>query len=171
MHLCDVDIGWFDASVPPRSRRYGRNAGPRRAAGRDSPTARSTLLCSDHTPVDDDAKLLPFGEAEPGATGLELLLPLVLKWADEERLSLVDALARVTCRSASVITGVVASVPTGRIEVGGAADLCLFDPDARWTVSPSALRSQGKNTPFIGYEMKGRVRATVVGGTVVHESR
>jgi dihydroorotase len=169
VHLIDMDVGFFDAQCrldPPL--RSQRDRAAIRAALLDGTI---DAICSDHTPVDDDAKLLPFGEAEPGATGLELLLPLALKWAEEERLGLVDALARVTHRSAAVIAGAGASIPTGRIEVGGAADLCLFDPEARWLVGPAALKSQGKNTPFNGYEMKGRVRMTVVGGAVVHEAR
>jgi dihydroorotase len=166
VHLTDLDIGFFDAQCrldPPLRGQRDRDA--LRAALLDGTI---DAVCSDHTPVDDDAKLLPFGEAEPGATGLELLLPLVLKWADETRLPIVDALARVTHRAAAIIGG---PVPTGRIEVGGIADLCLFDPDARWVVSATTLKSQGRNTPFTGYELKGRVRATVVGGTVVHEVR
>jgi dihydroorotase len=168
VHLIDMDVGYFDAQcrlVPPL--RSQRDRAAIRAALIDGTI---DAICSDHTPVDDDAKLLPFSEAEPGATGLELLLPLVLKWADEESLSLVDALARVTQRAAAVITGSASPIATGRIEVGGVADLCLFDPEASWIVVPSALKSQGKNTPFDGYEMKGRVVATVVGGTVVHEA-
>ena len=174
VHLTDMDIGFFDAQCridpPLRGQRD-------RAAIRDA-LADGTIdaICSDHTPVDDDAKLLPFGEAEPGATGLELLLPLVMKWADESRLPLADALARVTCRAAAIVAGRVesnlaSSSPTGRIEIGGVADLCFFDPDERWTLAPAAGKSQGKNTPFMGYEMKGRVRITMVGGTVVHEVR
>ncbi|MEO8936517.1 MAG: dihydroorotase [Burkholderiaceae bacterium] len=169
VHMIDIDIGFFDAQcrVDPPFR------GQRDRAAIRSALADGTIdaICSDHTPVDDDAKLLPFGDAEPGATGLELLLPLVLKWAAEERIPLIDALAHVTHRAAAVVAGPGGSIPTGRIEVGGVADLCLFDADARWTVSPGALKSQGKNTPFNGYEMQGRVRATVVGGTVVHEAR
>ena len=172
VHLTDMDIGFFDAQCrldpPLRSQRD-------RAAIR-SALADGTIdaICSDHTPVDDDAKLLPFGEAEAGATGLELLLPLVLKWADEAQLPLVDALAKVTHHAAAIVgtaASAVDSPPTGRIEIGGAADLCFFDPDQRWLLEPAALKSQGKNTPFIGYEMQGRVRITMVGGTIVHEVR
>jgi dihydroorotase len=54
--------------------------------------------------------------------------------------------------------------------VGHAADVCVFDPEAQWVVAPSALRSQGKNTPFLGYEMRGKVRATLVEGHVVFEA-
>ena len=173
VHLTDMDIGFFDAQcrIDPPLR------GQRDRAAIHSGLADGTIdaICSDHTPVDDDAKLLPFGEAEPGATGLELLLSLVVKWAEESQLSLTDALAKVTHRAAAIVAGTseaaLASIPTGRIEIGGAADLCFFDPDERWMLVASALKSQGKNTPFIGYEMKGRVRITMVGGTVVHEVR
>ncbi len=175
VHLTDIDIGFFDAQcrVDPPFR------GQRDRAAIRGGLADGTIdaICSDHTPVDDDAKLLPFGEAEPGATGLEILLPLVVRWAEDEGLPLVDALARVTCRAAAVIDDRVVAesrgptVATGRLEVGGVADLCVFDPEARWVVEPAALKSQGRNTPFIGYELKGRVRATVVAGVVVHESR
>ena len=173
VHLTDMDIGFFDAQCrldPPLR-------GQRDRAAIRSALADGTIdaICSDHTPVDDDAKLLPFEEAEPGTTGLELLLPLVLKWADESQLPLADALAKVTQHAAAIVTGLtasaLASTPTGRIEIGGAADLCFFDPEKRWLLEPSALKSQGKNTPFIGYEMKGKVRITMVGGTVVHEDR
>ncbi len=169
VHLTDMDIGFFDAQCridPPL--RGQRDRAAIRAALADGTI---DAICSDHTPVDDDAKLLPFGEAEPGASGLELLLPLVLKWADETQLPFADALLKVTQRAAAVIAGPNAAGPTGRIEVGDAADLCLFDPEERWMLSPAALKSQGKNTPFIGYEMKGRVRITMVGGSVVHETR
>lgn len=164
VHLTDVDIGFFDAQ-------YRLN--PPLRSQRDRAAIRGGLvdgtidaICSDHTPVDDDAKLLPFGEAEAGASGLELLLPLVLKWSDEMRVPLVDALGHVTHRAAAIIGGPAASA--GRIAVGAPADLCVFDPAARWTVGPSTLRSQGRNTPFSGYEMQGRVRATVVGGNLVY---
>ncbi len=127
-------------------------------------------ICSDHTPVDDDEKLLPFGEASPGATGLELLLSLTLKWAEEAGgrrdgpSALARALAKVTSDAARV-----AGLPCGQLGVGSAADLCLFDPAARWTVAASALASQGKHTPFLGYELSGQVRATIVDGHVAFE--
>ncbi len=167
VHLTDVDIGFFD----PRCRVDPPLRGPRDRDALRAALADGTIdaICSDHTPVDDDAKLLPFGEAEPGATGLELLLPLVLKWAAEERMPIADALARVTHRAAAVI-GPVSARPIGRLDVGAAADLCVFDPRAPWIVGPSTLKSQGRNTPFGGYEMTGRVRATIVDGVVVHEA-
>jgi len=122
-------------------------------------------ICSDHTPVDEDAKQLPFGESEAGATGLELLLALTLKWSEESRIALPKAIAKVTTEPARILgIGAVA------IAAGANADLCIFDPHLRWKVEPSRLKSQGKNTPFAGYEVKGRVRYTLVGGHIVYEA-
>jgi dihydroorotase len=162
LHLCDVDIGWFDAQanlVPPL--RGDRDRAMLRAGVVDGTI---DAVCSDHAPVDDDAKQLPFGEAEPGATGLELLLPLVLKWAGETQVALPAALSRITSQPAAIL-----GVEAGVLRVGAPADLCIFDPEAAWRVTPAALRSQGKNTPFAGYEMTGRVRYTLVGGEVAYE--
>ena len=121
-------------------------------------------ICSDHTPVDEDGKELPFSEAEPGATGLELLLPLALKWGAEAKLPLAQTLARVTAQPARVLQ---AAEPT--LAPGATADLCIFDRDAWWKVDAASLKSQGKNTPFTGYELQGRVRTTLVGGRIVFE--
>ena len=122
-------------------------------------------LCSDHAPVDEDAKQLPFAESEPGATGLELLLPLALKWAAEMRLALPEALACVTSRPAAIL-----GVQAGDLGLGKDADLCVFDPNAHIRITADFLKSQGKNTPFMGYELPGRVRYTLVGGQVVYEA-
>jgi dihydroorotase len=127
-------------------------------------------VCSDHTPVDDDEKLLPFAEASPGATGLELLLSLMLKWAEEQGSdgisgkALSTALARITSDPART-----AGLAAGTLAQGASADVVLFDPDTRWTVNAAALASQGKHTPFLGYELAGQVKATIVAGHVAFE--
>src|SRR5262249_37628734 len=126
-HLCDIDIGFFDPQsrmVPPL--RSARDRAGLRAGLRDGTV---DALCSDHTPVDDDAKQLPFGEAEPGATGLELLLPLTLKWAGEEGVELVEALARITSEPARIL-----GIEAGHLAIGQPADLCIFDPREHWLV-------------------------------------
>lgn len=161
VHLTDMDIGFFDSNArvtPPfRSQR------DREAIHEGLLDGTIDVICSDHTPVDDDEKLLPFGEASPGATGLELLLPLALRWAEEcvpeagQRLS--KALAKVTADAARV-----AGLKAGSLAPGASADLCLFDPEARWKVEAAALASQGKHTPFLGYELSGQVKATIVAG-------
>jgi dihydroorotase len=162
LHLCDVDIGWFDSRcrlTPPL--RGTRDRAALRAGLADGTV---DLVCSDHTPVDDDDKQLPFGEAEPGASGLELLLPLTLKWANEDRVPLATALARVTAAPAAIL-----GVDAGDLGAGKPADLCVFDAAAHWRVEPRALRSQGHNTPFGGLEVPGVVRWTIVGGEIVYQ--
>jgi len=162
LHLCDVDVGWFDTQAhlrPPLRGDRDRDALRRAVAD-----GTIDVICSDHAPVDDDAKQLPFGEAEPGATGLELLLPLTLKWARECEVTLADALARITSRPAAIL-----GIPAGTLSVGAAADVCVFDADADWRLERRALVSQGKNTPFLGHELVGRVRWTLVAGDVVYE--
>ena len=159
LHLCDVDIGWFDAQahlVPPL--RTSRDRAALRAGVADGTI---DVVCSDHTPVDDDGKQLPFAEAEAGATGLELLLPLTLKWAAEDGIDLAAALGTITRAPAGLL-----GVPGGALAVGSVADVCVFDPTAHWRVSARTLRSQGKNTPFLGLEVAGQVRHTLVGGVV-----
>ena len=159
LHLSETDICYFDSHArfdPPL-----RTAGDRDAL-RKAVAEGVAVVCSDHTPVDEDGKQLPFGEAVPGAVGLELLLPLLCKWAAEDRVPLVTALARVTSDPAAIL-----GIDAGSLRVGQRADVCVFDPDEPWCVKPEALHSQGKNTPFLGWEMPGRVRATLVGGCVV----
>jgi dihydroorotase len=159
-----MDIGFFDSNchlVPPL-----RGLGDRDALRRGLLDGTIDAICSDHAPVDEDAKLLPFGEAEAGATGLELLLPLTLKWAEEVRLQLSAALARITVEPARIL-----GIDAGHLSRGAVADLCIFDPDEYWKVETTALKSQGKNTPFLGMELCGRVKYTLVNGNVVYEAR
>lgn len=163
VHLCDMDIGYFDPNchlIPPlRSQR------DREALARGLAEGRINALCSDHTPVDDDGKQTPFSESEPGATGLELLLPLTLKWADRAGLSLMEGLARITSDAAKI----VGITKAGHLSVGARADVCVFDPAAHVTVTREGLRSQGKNTPFLGMELPGKVHYTLVEGQVMFE--
>jgi len=162
-HLCEIDLGYFDAHchvVPPFRSLRDRDA-------LRSGLADGTIdaMCSDHAPVDEDAKQLPFAESEPGATGLELLLPLALKWAEETQVALPQALAAVTSRPAAIL-----GIEAGDLALGRAADVCVFDPAACARLTLDSLKSQGKNTPFIGYELPGRVHFTLVGGQVVYEA-
>jgi len=161
LHLCDRDIADFDANanlVPPL-----RDPGDRDRLRRALAEGTIDAVCSDHTPVDEDMKQVPFGEAEPGASALELLLPLALKWGSEMKLKPIDALGPVTSRAAAVL-----GIDAGRIAPGAPADLCLYDPGKPWVVLPSSLASQGKNTPFLGLEVTGRVARTIVAGRSVH---
>ena len=161
LHLSDMDIGFFDSNchlMPPL-----RSSGDRDALRQGLMDGTVDAICSDHAPVDEDAKLLPFAQSEIGATGVELLLPLTLKWAAEMRLSLSKAVAKMTSDPARIL-----GIDAGHISIGSAADICIFDPDHYWKVTPTAILSQGKNTPFMGMELPGRVKYTFVNGHIVY---
>ena len=160
--LTENDIGFFNPHArfsPPLRAQGDREALSAAAAGG------LAAICSDHTPVGADDKLLPFGEAKPGATGLEVLLPLTLKWAEAAKVDLSAALARITSAPAEVL-----GLASGQLAVGAAADVCIFDPEATWQLTPEALKSRGKNSPWLGYMMTGKVRNTLVGGKVVYQA-
>ena len=170
LHLIDLDIGYFNAAMrltPPLRQQRDRDA---IRAGLADGTI--DALVSDHTPVDEDAKNLPFAEAEPGATGLELLLGLALQWGEESGLPLSRTLATITSAPVNVLGDALGSLASsaGKLVEGGVADLCVFDPAERWTVRAETLVSQGKHTPFAGHELAGRVKCTVVAGHVAHEA-
>lgn len=162
LHLADTDIGYFDSRArlsPPLRQQRDRDA-------LSAALADGTIdaLVSDHTPVEHDAKTLPFAESEPGATGLELLLPLALQWGERSGAGLPRAIEVVTAAPARLL----AAEGVGRLSPGAAADLCIADPALEWQVLPETLRSQGKHTPFGGYALLGRSRFTLVDGRLVH---
>ncbi len=170
LHLTDVDIGYFDSRMrlnPPLRQQRDRDAIRKGLAD-----GTIDALVSDHTPVDEDAKTLPFAEAEAGATGLELLLGLACKWGMEDGAGLMRALAVVTSEPARVLGAALGafSGSAGRLREGGIADICVFDPAAEWAVTPSRLRSQGKHTPFSGHALPAQVRWTVVNGQVAYQA-
>jgi dihydroorotase len=175
LHLTDMDIGFFNADMrltPPL--RQGSDRDGLRAGLADGTL---DALVSDHNPVAEDMKTLPFGEAEPGATGLELLLSLALRWGADQGLPLTRTLSRVTCDPVRVLGDALGSLASsaGRLVEGGVADLCLFDPETEWSVDGEALVSQGKHTPFsfasTGMALRGRVCMTLVAGTVAFDRR
>ncbi|MGV2862674.1 dihydroorotase [Achromobacter sp. ESBL13] len=167
LHLTDVDIGFFDTNYhlqPPLRGQRDRDA--IQAALAEGLVA---ALCSDHAPVDTLGKAAPFASSTPGATALELLLSLTLKWARDHRVPLADALARVTSGPGAVLSNLGAT-QAGQLGIGAPADACVVDLDAEWLVAPSALQSRSPHTPFAGMMLPGRVRATVVGGQLAWET-
>ncbi len=158
-HLTDHDIGYFNAHAnlkPPLRSTRDKNA---LCQGLKDGTI--DAICSDHTPVDDDAKLLPFAEAEAGATGLELLLPLALKWATDNKASLFDAIAKITSQPASIL-----AIEGGHLSINADADIAIFNPRLEWIVDANQLKSQGRNTPFLGLPLFGRVQTTLLHGQI-----
>lgn len=169
LHLTDVDIGFFDTNFHLRPPLRGQ---------RDRDAIHAALaeglidaMCSDHTPVASAGKSAPFPLSAPGATAIELLLSLALKWVRDRRVPLIDALARVTSGPAAVLGRITpAAAQAGQLVVGAPADLCLADLDTEWLVMPAALQSRSAHTPFAGMMLPGRVRATVVGGRLAWET-
>lgn len=161
LHLTEHDIGYFNSQAhlrpPLRSQR------DKDALCHGVKTGIIDAVCSDHTPVDDDAKLLPFAEAEAGATGLELLLPLTLDWGKRHKVPLKEVIAKITSVPADIL-----GIRTGHLGLNAHADITIFDPEQPWTVAPEALRSQGKNTPFLGIELTGKVRYTLLNGQITY---
>lgn len=161
-HLTDHDIGYFNALAnlkPPL-----RSARDKDALSQGLKDGTIDAICSDHSPVDDDAKLLPFPEAEAGASGLELLLPLTLKWAKENKVSTFEAIKKITSQPARIL-----AIPGGDLSINSTADIAIFNPALAWKVSANALKSLGKNTPFLGLEVQGKVEYTLLNGQITHQ--
>jgi len=162
LYLTEMDIGYFDSNChvfPPLRSQRDRD-------GLRAGLVNNTLnaICSDHQPHELDAKLAPFCESEPGMSTIETLLPLALRIVDETELGLSEVIAHLTHNPANIL-----GLETGQLGVGRRADVCIFDPDQNWTVNNDTLNSRGKNSPFIGWEMKGRVSHTLLAGRVVFQ--
>ena len=162
--LTDADIGYFDSSarlIPPLRQQADRDALAAALAH-----ATTHPLASAHTPVEEHANATPSADPPPGASAVELLLSAAILWSQRDGVPLLRALQTVTSAPIDVLGSAVDAF-LGRLEVGGPADVCIVDPQALWTVQPSALLSQAKSTPFNGMQLPGQVRTTLVDGAVV----
>ncbi len=160
LFLTDEDVDGFNAQchvIPPLRSAEDRD-GLREAVRRGAIGA----ICSDHQPHEIDAKTNPFPQTEQGISGLESLLPLALRFAAETGMAPLDLVARLSSGPAAVI-----EAEAGSLALGRPADLLLVDSQARWRLQAAALRSAGRNTPFDGSEMHGRVVRTLVRGQTV----
>ena len=161
LFLTDHDIAHFDTSkltLPPLRSQYDRDALREGVAD-----GTIDCLCSDHQPHETDAKLRPFPSAEPGISGLDTFLPLALRLVEEGLLPLAEIMARVTINPARIV-----GLPVGRLDNGCLADIIVVDPEPRWICAGENFVSNGKNTAFQGWDLGGRVTATIVGGEIVH---
>lgn len=160
LFLTEMDISTFNPNchvLPPLRSQRDRD-GLRHAVSKGIINS----LCSDHQPHEPDAKQMPFGDTEPGISALETLLPLTLKLVEEGVLPLSQAIARLTLGPARIL-----GLDTGTLAPGTPADLCLFDPEALWQLDTASMHSRGTNTPFDGWQFKGRVHYTLHNGRIV----
>lgn len=165
LYLTEMDIGFFDTQchVRPPLRSQADRDGLRQGLCEGTIGA----ICSDHRPHGTGAKLAPFPTSEPGISALETLLPLTLRLADEGLLSLSQAIACVTQRPAEIL-GLLERGEGGSLSPGARADICLFNPETYWELRAETLRSAGRNTPFLGWELKGRVASTLLAGQLTY---
>lgn len=161
LHLTEMDISSFNSQchvMPPlRSQR------DMQALRRGVANGAINSICSDHQPHELDAKQAPFPATESGISGVETLLPLTLKLVDNGQLSLNTAIASITCNSAAIL-----GLDVGHLSVGSTANLCLIDPEKEWVFHSADMLSHGKNTPFSGWNFKGKVTQTIINGRTIY---
>lgn len=150
LFLTEEAIDGFDAQahvLPPL-----RSETDRQALREAVRTGLIEAICSDHQPHEADAKTNPFPLTEPGISALETLLPLTLRLVEEGLLTPLQAAQRLAHGPATVL-----GIPGGSLAVGQPADVALIDPQTPFTLAPERLRSSGRNTPFAGWRLRGRV--------------
>jgi len=125
-----------------------------------------SAICSHHQPHEMAAKMAPFAATEPGVSGLDTLLPQALKLVESQLMSLQELIARLTIGPAKA-----ANLKAGSLGIGDIADICIFDSNESWQVSPSTLHSSGHNTPLMGSHLTGKVQHTLLAGRRVHPPR
>jgi dihydroorotase len=161
LFLTELDIAEFDSQchvLPPLRTQEDRDA-LRAGLANGSLVA----LCSDHQPHEDDAKRAPFPATAPGISGLDTLLPMALRLVEQGAIGLDDVLHRLTAGPASIL-----GLPQGQLGLGAPADVCVFDPEHTWVLDSRSMESEGHNSPFLGWEMKGRASHTLLNGRLVY---
>lgn len=170
--MTENNINYFDTNakfVPPLRSENDRQSLNKAIINNDN-----VAITSDHTPISAENKLLPFGEAKAGASGVELLLPLILLWAKQNQVSLLEAIKKITAIPAKIIRTAVNDDSEknlqnlGTLNIGGNADLCLFDENESWQICEKNLKSRGKNTPFFNETLNGKVKLTIIDGRIIY---
>jgi len=163
LHLSEMDVLGFNSLFhvsPPL-----RSLADKQALQTGLKTGVIDAVVSDHSPLEKDDKLLPFGESKPGISGLETLLPLLMKLVNEYGLDLMTAVRSVTEAPANIL-----GLNIGTLEASNSADFSIIDPTATWTLEADSMISEGKNSPFIGWEFTGRVEQTYFQGRPVYRN-
>ena len=123
------------------------------------------VIATDHAPHSAEEKARPLPEAPSGMVGLETALAVTLTSLYHTGvMDLSDILSKMTVNPAFILR-----IPKGRLSLGGGADFTIFDPDEEWTVDPEQFASKGRNTPFAGRTLKGRVKYTIVDGKIIYQ--
>lgn len=170
--MTENNINYFDTNakfVPPLRSENDRQNLNKAIINNDN-----VAITSDHTPISAENKLLPFGEAKAGASGVELLLPLTLLWAKQNQVPLLEAIKKITAIPAKIIRTAVNDDSEknlqnlGTLNIGGNADLCLFDENESWQICEKNLKSRGKNTPFFNETLNGKVKLTIIDGRIIY---
>ncbi len=162
LHLTEMNVTTFDANYhvypPLRSEvdRLGLLAGVKDGT--------LNAICSDHRPLDNVAKLAPFGDTEPGMSTIDTFLALGLRLVEKEGLDLQTLLKAITCQPAHIF-----NLPAGTLSVGAKADIVIIDPNRQYQVTDNSLYSSGKNSPYKDWELPNQVMMTFIDGKIVHE--
>ena len=160
LHLTELDISSFNSAchvIPPLRTQRDKEA-------LLNAVANGTIdaICSDHQPHDIDAKQAPFASTEAGISSLATLLPLSLRLTQQTPLSLSDVINKITNSPANIL-----GVSAGTLSIGATADICIFDANENWQLTTETIISNGKNTPFIGWDLSGRVKHTIIDGRLL----
>ena len=128
-----------------------------------------TLDCivTDHAPHSAEEKARPLPQAPSGMVGLETSLALTLTALyHTKKMDMPSIIRRMTTNPADIL-----HLPKGRMSLGSDADLVIFDPDEEWVIDPEQFASKGRNTPFAGTKVKGKVKYTIVKGKIIYQDK
>ena len=162
LHLTEMDLLDYNSYChvyPPLRSQRDRDA--LRAGLKDGTI---NAICSDHQPHDVDAKQTPFAETEPGISALETMLPLTLRLVQDGVLELSAAIASLSTAPAQIL-----GLNSGQLGIGARADICIIDPQREWSLEEAQMQSQGKNSPFLGWDFKGQVSHTLLAGRLSYQ--
>ncbi len=162
LRLTDEDVGAYDVNChvrPPL-----RSSRDRRGLGRAVARGMIDAVTAHHEPHDADAKAAPFEVTEPGVSGYDTFLPILLELVAQGMFDLSAAITAVSTAPHRIL-----GLDGGTLSVGAPGDLCVFDPRRVWEVSAETMLSAGKNTPFLGRTVQGRNVLTCVAGRIAYD--